>query len=587
MIKTPRQNSVFIITMVFLGLLITGPATKTFTRGVVSSERKPNTPWHNEKPAIPVGFRIKCHPKTFFNHYGQQKKIHVLVLDEQGKPTAARIRVTQHDSIYYAPSGHLTDFTIGESGGDVMLDNNRRFAYVEGKFEISLPPESLRFEVIKGYAYRFFDSTIHISDKTDSIIIQLKKWFEFGKEKWYSGDIHVHYIDPVAALLEMKAEDLNVCNILTSDCTSDQDSFLGAQAAVSDATHLIYVNQEYREDELGHMNLLNLKKLIEPVKTMRKFQYPLNIQACDEAHAQGGHVSWAHFAAWPGLEGPLAIVMKKVDAVELLSTIDPFSEPIFVSNVVPDLRMNSGLRLWYRLLNCGLKIPATAGTDRMTNRVTVGANRVYALIKGKFTYQTWIDALNRGNTFITNSPFLICHADKKSPGEEINISAKRSVTIIAEMWSQLPVDRLEIIVNGEVIAEKVIEKGEQYAKLEIEYKPGKSAWIAARVHQYNQEDTRNGVSFTQRRDFGGGPTLLNGYYGTLRPETPFAHTNPIYVRLDKQPIHSKGDAEYFVKYLKNVIVWLQKSGHFPSEQAKQEVLASFKKGIDEFTKLAK
>ena len=95
------------------------------------------------------------------------------------------------------------------------------------------------------------------------------------------------------------------------------------------------------------------------------------------------------------------------------------------------------------------------------------------------------------------------------------------------------------------------------------------------------------MSFTQRRDFGGGPTLLNGYYGTLRPETPFAHTNPIYVTVDKQPIHSKVDAEYFVKYLENVIVWFRQSGHFPSDHAKQGVLASFKKGIDKFIKLAK
>jgi hypothetical protein len=134
----------------------------------------------------------------------------------------------------------------------------------------------------------------------------LQKWFEFGKEKWYSGDCHVHYIDPPTALLEMKAEDLNVCNILTSDPTNDQDRF------------------RYREDQLGHLILLNLKKLIEPVKPMRAYQYPLNIKACDETHALGGHVSWAHFAAWPGLEGPLAIVMKKVDAVELLSTIRSF-----------------------------------------------------------------------------------------------------------------------------------------------------------------------------------------------------------------------------------------------------------------------
>jgi hypothetical protein len=187
---------------------------------------------------------------------------------------------------------------------------------VEGSFKIDLPESgNLRFEVVKGHAYRLFDRIIPISGKTDSIKIQLEKWFEFPKERWFSGDVHVHHIDPVSALLEMKAEDVNVCNILTSDFTKDQARFRGAPDPVSDPLHVIYVNQEYREDRLGHVNLLNLKKLIEPVKTGREYQYPLNIKALDQAHAQGGHVSWAHFAAWPGLEGPLAIVLKKVDAV--------------------------------------------------------------------------------------------------------------------------------------------------------------------------------------------------------------------------------------------------------------------------------
>ncbi len=519
------------------------------------------------------------------NHFAQ-KKIFVQILDEHGKPTAVKIRVTENDSVYYAPDGHLTDFKISEGGGDAMLDNNRRFAYVEGAFSINLPAANLRFEVVKGYAYRFFDSTFHISPETDSVKIQLEKWFEFDKDKWYSGDVHVHHIDPGTALLEMKAEDVNVCNILTSDFTDDQYRFRGAPEPVSDSDHIIYINQEYREDRLGHVNLLNLKKLIEPVKTMREYQYPLNSKACDETHAQGGHVSWAHFASWPGLEGPLAIVMKKIDAVELLCTIDPFFEPIFVSDVVPDLRMNSGLRLWYRLLNCGLRIPATAGADKMNKRVTVGANRVYALIKGDFMYQTWIDALNKGNTFVTNSPFLFCHADNKNPGEEISISKKETVTIVAEMWSQLPVDRLEIIANGEVIAEKIIEEGQHHAKLEIEYKPGKSVWIAARAHQFSQVNAFGGVSFLQRRDAGGGPTLLNRYYGTTRPETAFAHTSPIYVTVDKQPLRSQEDAEYFMQYLENGISWLQQHGRFPSVQAKQEVVSAFRKGTDEFKKLA-
>ena len=532
-------------------------------------------------------FSFTNHKYFIRPHSSRLKKIFVEITDENGKPTAAKVRITDKDSIYYAPDGHLNDFKIIEGGGDVLLDNNRRFAYVEGAFKISVPETTLRFEVVKGYAYRLVDSTIKISPGTDSIKIQLKKWFEFGKEKWYGGDVHTHYIDVASTLLEMKAEDLDVCNILTADVTNDQDKFRGMPDPVSDFAHIIYVNQEYREDRLGHMIFLNLKKLIEPVKPMREYQYPLNLKGCDETHAQGGHVSWAHFAAWPGLEGPFGIVMKKVDAVELLSTIDPFEQPIFVSDVVPDMRMNSGLKLWYRLLNCGLKIPATAGTDKMNNRVTAGANRVYAQIEGRFNYQSWINAINKGQTFITNSPFIFCYVQSKGPGEKINISQKQTVAIVAEMRSQLPVDRLEIIANGEVIAEKIIEKGQQQAKLEIEYSPEKSVWIAARVHQFNQEDTRNGVNFTQRRDFGGGTTLLNGYYGTMRPETPFAHTNPIYVTVNNQPIHSRQDAEYFIKYLENAVSWLKQSGHFPSEKAKQEVLAAYKKGIEAYTMLAR
>jgi hypothetical protein len=90
----------------------------------------------------------------------------------------------------------------------------------------------------------------------------------------------------------------------------------------------------------------------------------------------------------------------------------------------------------------------------------------------------------------------------------------------------------------------------------------------------------------QRRDFGGGPTMLNKYYGTLRPETTFAHTSPIYVTVDKKPIHSKEDAEYFITYLENGKSWLRTSGRFPSDKAKEEVLKTFTKGQELFKKLA-
>ena len=197
-----------------------------------------------------------------------QKKITVRIFDEHGKPTAARIRVTAHDSVYYAPEGHHVDFPIYRSrgyppGGDVILDNNRRFAYIEGTFKIDLPEkEAIRFEVVKGFTYRFFDTTINISAGTDTINIKLEKWFEFPPgHTWYSGDVHTHYIDSATALLQMKAEDLNVCNILISDFTDDQASFRGAPEPISDSLHIVYLNQEYRQDRPGACEFIKSEKI--------------------------------------------------------------------------------------------------------------------------------------------------------------------------------------------------------------------------------------------------------------------------------------------------------------------------------------
>ena len=222
----------------------------------------------------------------------------------------------------------------------------------------------------------------------------------------------------------------------------------------------------------------------------------------------------------------------------------------------------------------------------MSNWVTVGANRVYALVEGEFTYQSWIDALEKGSTFISNSPFIFCTVQGKNPGDEIHVPKSKRIKITAEVWSQFPLDRLEIVANGEVIGEKIVEKHQTHVKLEIEFGPSESCWIAARAHQFTEGDRDKGVSFMQRRDYGGGPTYLNRFYGTLRPETTFAHTSPSYVIVDKKPVRSKEDAEYFITYLDNGISWLHKSGRFPSESAKQEVLETFTKGKLMFKKLA-
>lgn len=384
----------------------------------------------------------------------------------------------------------------------------------------------------------------------------------------------------------MKAEDLNVCNILISDFTRDHHLFKGVIEPISDSEHIIFLGQEYREDKLGHINLLNLTKhLIEPASEIRRHQYPLNSEVSEPVRKQNGHISWAHFAAWPGLEGPLGLILDKVDAVELLCTIDPFQSPIFTSEVVPELPLNSGLKLWYRLLNCGLQVPITAGTDKMGNLVTVGANRVYAKVDGTLEYADWTHALTEGKTFITNNPILLFSVNGQDAGARLDLSRGDSVTISAKEWSQLPIHTLEIIANGELIKTQQVSKGQQFAEINFSYQPTESVWIAARAYRTQTDYLRKGVGMAERRNLSKENTELNQYFGTLRPEVPFAHSSPIYLQLDNQPIYRKEDVEYFVQYLHNVLSWLKINGSFPSENAKEMVLEKFMEGQKAFRSL--
>ena len=151
--------------------------------------------------------------------------------------------------------------------GDVRFQS-RRYAYVDGEFRVDPRRLPLQYQVLKGYEYGIADGELTAAAARDgAFTIPLSRWSAVADRGWYSGDIHIHHIAPKTCRLEMDAEDLNVANILTSDFTRDQAEFEGRLNAYSSGKSLIYVNQEFRSDHFGHMCLLNLKQLIEPVET--------------------------------------------------------------------------------------------------------------------------------------------------------------------------------------------------------------------------------------------------------------------------------------------------------------------------------
>jgi hypothetical protein len=314
------------------------------------------------------------------------------------------------------------------------------------------------------------------------------------------------------------------------------------------------------------------------VKTMQPYAYPLHLRACDETRAQGGYVSWAHFPSWPGVESPLDVAMEKLDGLEILSVLDPRELPVFMKSVVPEMEANHGLRLWYRYLNCGFRLTATAGTDKMTTFVTVGANRVFARIQGEFTYENWIRALREGRTFVTNSPILTFTVNGQDPGATVRFDSRKNqiAQVHASAESQLPYDALEIVANGAVVAQATPSGPRHKAEIHLEYPMRQSSWLAARVSEDMNSYRRRGVNFSTVHVTSG--TRLSDYYGTRRPETVFAHSSPVYCIRNEEPIRSSDDAEYYVRYIDNAIKWLETDAKFARPADKTASIQAFQQG---------
>ena len=110
--------------------------------------------------------------------------------------------------------------------------------------------------------------------------------------------------------------------------------------------------------------------------------------------------------------------------------------------------------LWYRLLNCGLKLSACVGTDALLDRSTepLGGDRVYVKTAGPLTMQSWLDGLKSGRSFVTNGPIPTLEVNGKGPGETCELAEAGKVRVAVTVESYVPFNKIEVIVNGKVAA---------------------------------------------------------------------------------------------------------------------------------------
>jgi hypothetical protein len=467
--------------------------------------------------------------------------LRILVADGAGRGLAARVSVTGSDGRGYAPDDAWRH-------ADEAFDRSQRqfevaYFHTPGTAVVTVPAGVLRVEVSHGPEYRVARVGVTVpAGKTVTRRVVLERVADLPAQGWWSGDLHVHMNyggayrnTPTHLAFQARAEDLHVVENLVVNKEQripDIDYFRTDPDPVSAPGFLLMHAQEYHTSYWGHTALLGLRDhYVLPEyagypNTAAASLYPTNADVADLAHAQAALFGYVHpFDAQPDpadttgpltYELPVDVALGKVDYVEVMG----YSDHLITSGV------------WYRLLNCGFRLPAGAGTDAFPNFASLrgppGLVRVFVRTGAALDHRKWLAGLKAGRTFVTNAPLLEFTLGGREIGDEIRLPAGGGrLTARVRLRSSVPVDHLEVIGNGRVVATVPLTGDHTAASDTVSIPVTRSGWYVLRAWSDHAE-----------------PPVLDLY--------PFGSTSPIYVRVGRQPVYSPNDAEWFVRWIDRV-----------------------------------
>ena len=480
------------------------------------------------------------------------------VVDRTGRPLSARISVTTPEGRGYTPDDAWWH-------ADEAFDRaERQFEYPyfhsNGSAELTVPGGRIHVEVWRGPEYHIFRADVNVPTGVRvTHRITLERLDNLPARGWWSGDVHVHMNyggayrnTPPHLAFQARAEDLHVVENLIVNKEQripDISYFRVGPDPVSSATFLLLHAQEFHTSVWGHIGLLGLgSHYLLPEyagypNTAAASLAPTNASIADLAHQQGALVGYVHpFDTKPDpadttaplfYELPVDVALGKVDYLEVMG----YSDHLITSEI------------WYRLLNCGFRLPAAAGTDAFPNFASLrgppGLVRVFVHSGATLDHRSWLAALKAGRTFVTNGPLLEFSVAGRAIGDEIRLSAgSHRLTARVGLRSNVAVDHLEIIGNGKVAASIALRGDRTAADDMVSIPVSTSGWYVLRAYSDRAE-----------------LPVLDLY--------PFASTSPIYVSVGDKPARSADDAAFFVRWIERMEAATRASTAWntPAEQA--------------------
>jgi hypothetical protein len=459
------------------------------------------------------------------------------VLDaDSGKPLPCRISIRGADGAFHfakSASAEGSAIEYRKQAGQNKASIEHHVTLSAHPFTVDLPRGAYTILVQRGKEYLPETRKIEIGEAGAAVAFRLKRWINMAERGWYSGETHVHRMADQLPNV-MLAEDLNVALPLTSwvteAYTSPQSSNKAGAAVANDArvtevdkTHVFYTrNTEYeifsvgrKRHTLGAIFILNHKSLFEqglpPVGPVVK-----------KAREEGALLELdKHNWPWSMMLAPVF----KVDLYELANNHMWETEFAFrdFGDRAPDYmkiaKDEKGMteRGWisytfqnyYAMLDCGLRMRPTAGCASGVHPVPLGFGRVYVHLDGPFSYDAWMKGLDEGLSFVTTGPMIFASLTKENHLKFTIESAE-------------PLDRYEIILNGEVLAgfgpQNMELPGKGYVNREDFPIPvGESSWVAVRC--------------VEERD-------------DKRPR--WAHSAPIYIDVPGKPLRPRREEVEFL-----------------------------------------
>ena len=503
----------------------------------------------------------------------------ITVVDANRQAIAARISVTDENGRAYAPEDAWMH-------ADDSFDRRERpseahYFHSAGDAALVVPAGGVEVEVTKGLDYRPVKRKIPVAANQPTKLIVTLDPLELPHDfswQWMSGDVHVHMNyggayrnTPKHLVAQAAAENLPIVQNLIVNKEQripDITYFRTTPDPASTSHNLLLHGQEFHTSYWGHLGLLNLQRnFIIPdyaayPNTAAASLFPTNADVADMAHQQQSLVGYVHpLDAVPDPmkdasltdELPVDVALGKVDYIEVLG----FSEH------------KSTATVWYRLLNCGFRLPAAAGTDAMANyaslRGPVGLNRVYVKVpSGPPNIAPWLSSLKQGHTFATNAPLLSFTLGGSEAGDDLKLAGPGQLKFKAAMRSIVPIDHLQIVCNGEVVRDlNAISKesnDRQSADAEGTLPISQTGWCLLRA-------------WSEKAEY----PVLDLY--------PYATTSPIYVSVAGSQQNASADAAYFIAWINRLTEAAKAGKDWNTEAEKNSVLGLLSRALGVYQRL--